>query len=86
MTMHPQGPYAPQQLSAEDARILQAVLGTCPDCGSVTSVDGQCLIDYPLVLGGRAKKIAAAVLCGGCEFCAEIPTVVMEVVKARARR
>lgn len=85
MTMHPQGPYAPSQLSIEDARILQAVLGKCPDCGSVTEVDGQCVVSFPLLNGERGTRVSAAVLCGGCEFCAEIPTTVMNVVKGRRR-
>ena len=43
----------------------------CPECGGVLTYDPQCQISVPQPDGSRFVKIGKAVLCNGCEYCAE---------------
>jgi hypothetical protein len=51
---------------------------TCPTCAAVLDVDPACVIDEPILTRDRCgaprrrTKLAAAVLCPACEYCAEL--------------
>jgi hypothetical protein len=57
-----------------DLALLGLDPARCPRCGGELETETECLVETPgrLADGRPFRRIAAAVMCGSCEFCKEL--------------